>query len=74
MTLDKMADRRRVPDEGPESITLPGALSGWARLLETHGTITLAQALAPAIQLAEQGFLVSDTTANEWALFEMKNN
>ncbi len=74
MTLDKMADRRRVPDEGPESITLPGALSGWARLLETHGTITLAQALAPAIQLAEQGFLVSDTTANEWALFESKIN
>ena len=54
MTLDKMADRRRVPDEGPESITLPGALSGWATLLATHGTITLAQALAPAIELAEK--------------------
>ena len=74
MTLDKMAERRRVPDEGPESITLPGALSGWAKLLDTHGTISLAQALAPAIELAEKGFLVSDTTAAEWGLFESKVN
>ena len=72
MTLDKMAKRRRVPDSGAESITLPGALAGWATLLEAHGTITLAQALAPAISLAEQGFPVSKATAEEWALF--KNN
>lgn len=72
MTLDKMAQRRRVPDSGAQSITLPGALAGWATLLEAHGTITLAQALAPAIALAEQGFPVSKATADEWALF--KNN
>jgi gamma-glutamyltranspeptidase/glutathione hydrolase len=74
MTLDKMANRRRVPDEGPESITLPGALSGWAKLLEAHGTMTLAEALAPAIALAEQGFPVSKFTATEWGLFESKIN
>ncbi|OBP14883.1 gamma-glutamyltransferase [Rheinheimera sp. SA_1] len=74
MTFDKMAERRRVPDEGPESITLPGALSGWAKLLEAHGTLTLAQALAPAIELAEKGFPVSKATAIEWALFESKIN
>lgn len=70
MTFDKMAQRRRVPDSGAESITLPGALAGWAKLLEAHGTLTLAQALAPAIELAEQGFPVSKATATEWALFE----
>lgn len=74
MTLEKMAERRRVPDDGPESITLPGALSGWARLLETHGTISLAQALAPAIALAEEGFPISKATAAEWGLFESKIN
>jgi gamma-glutamyltranspeptidase/glutathione hydrolase len=72
MTLDKLADRARVPDEGARSITLPGALSGWATLLEAHGTISLAEALAPAIALAEQGFPVSATTAEEWALFKSK--
>jgi gamma-glutamyltranspeptidase/glutathione hydrolase len=58
-----------VPDTGPESVTVPGALSGWAALLEEHGTITLADALAPAVALAEGGFPVSKTTASEWALF-----
>jgi len=74
MTLEKIGDRSRVPDEGPLSITLPGALSGWEKLLETHGTITLAQALAPAIELAEKGFLISEVTADEWGLFEGKIN
>ncbi|MBU1311469.1 MAG: gamma-glutamyltransferase [Gammaproteobacteria bacterium] len=74
MTLDKLAGRNRVPDEGAQSITLPGALSGWAMLLQTHGTISLAQALAPAIALAENGFPISKTTAQEWGLFESKIN
>lgn len=74
MTFDKMADRSRVPDDGPESVTLPGALAGWAKLLEAHGSITLAEALAPAIELAEKGFPVSKTTATEWGLFESKIN
>lgn len=72
MTMERIGDRGKVPDEGPHSITLPGALSGWAMLLEKHGTLTLAEALAPAIALAEQGFPVSEVTANEWALFESK--
>jgi len=74
MTLDKLAGRNRVPDEGAQSITLPGALSGWAMLLEVHGTISLAQALAPAIELAEKGFPISKSTAEEWGLFESKIN
>ena len=74
MTPDKLAGRNRVPDEGAQSITLPGALSGWAMLLEAHGTISLAQALAPAIALAENGFPISKTTAQEWGLFESKIN
>lgn len=74
MTPDKLAGRNRVPDEGAQSITLPGALSGWATLLQTHGTISLAQALAPAIELSEKGFPISKTTAEEWGLFESKIN
>jgi gamma-glutamyltranspeptidase/glutathione hydrolase len=51
----------------PQSITIPGALSGWAALLERFGTLTLAQAMAPAIRLAEEGFPVSPIIASEWA-------
>jgi len=72
ITGDEFSGRKKVDDEGAKSITLPGALSGWAKLLETHGTISLAQALAPAIELAIEGFPVSEVTANEWNLFEGK--
>ncbi len=67
MTLDALGGS--VPEQGAKSITIPGALSGWASLLEAHGTITLAEALAPAVVLAEEGFPVSKTTASEWAQF-----
>ena len=60
-------DHRTVPLFGAEPITVPGALSGWAALLERYGTISLAQALAPAIRLAEQGFPVSPIIAAQWA-------
>ncbi len=56
-----------VPSDGAESITVPGALSGWAALLQRYGTISLADALAPAIRLAEEGFPVSPIIARQWA-------
>lgn len=69
MTREALASVGRIPGDGPKTITIPGALSGWAALLERHGTISLAEALAPAIRLAEEGFPVSDVTAAEWAVF-----
>ena len=69
MTREVLVGRGRtsVPDDGAEPITVPGALSGWAALLERYGTITLAQALEPAIRLAEEGFPVSPIIAGQWA-------
>ena len=37
---------------------VPGTVAGLAMALERHGTLTLAQALAPAIRLAQDGFIV----------------
>lgn len=70
MTREAFQDIQRMPGDGPRTITVPGALSGWAALLERYGTITLAEALAPAIALAEEGFPVGDVTAAEWSIFE----
>jgi gamma-glutamyltranspeptidase/glutathione hydrolase len=67
--MTRKAAGKSVQTTGAKSITLPGALSGWAALLEKYGSITLAEALGPAVTLAEEGFPVSKTTASEWALF-----
>jgi gamma-glutamyltranspeptidase/glutathione hydrolase len=69
MTREALLARGRteIPTDGAEPITVPGALSGWAALLQRYGTITLAQALQPAIRLAEEGFPVSPIIAHQWA-------
>src|SRR3989441_11285727 len=56
-----------MPQESVEDITVPGALSGWDALLRRFGSITLAQALRPAIGYAEGGFPVTPIIAAEWA-------
>lgn len=60
-------DDPSVPGSGPRSVTVPGALSGWSTLVETYGTMTLAEVLAPAIRIAEEGFPVTPIIAQDWA-------
>jgi len=43
---------------GPASICVPGAIEGFAAALERHGSLSWADALAPAIELAERGMRV----------------
>ena len=68
MTRDELLKRghTRMPSRGIETVTVPGALAGWANLLATYGTITLAQAIAPAIRYADEGFPVTPIIANDW--------
>ncbi len=56
-----------VPGTGARAVTVPGALSGWSALLENYGTLSLAEALAPAIRIAEEGFPVTPIIAQDWA-------
>jgi gamma-glutamyltranspeptidase/glutathione hydrolase len=68
MTRETLVSRKRTRvSQGIESVTVPGALSGWAALLQKFGTLTLAEALAPAIAVAENGFPVTPIIAAQWA-------
>ncbi|HYL21630.1 MAG TPA: gamma-glutamyltransferase [Gemmatimonadales bacterium] len=69
MTREALLARghRTMPTENVEDVTVPGALAGWDALLHRFGTITLAQALAPAIGYAEHGFPVTPIIARDWA-------
>jgi gamma-glutamyltranspeptidase/glutathione hydrolase len=55
-----------MPAAGMEAITVPGAFDGWLALLEKHGTMKLADLMAPAIGYAENGFPVMEKTAADW--------
>jgi gamma-glutamyltranspeptidase/glutathione hydrolase len=50
-----------VPADGPASVAVPGTVAGLTMALQKYGTMKLAQVAAPAIRLAEQGFVVSAT-------------
>src|SRR5688572_20649665 len=59
-----------VEDRGPRSVTVPGAVGGWAALAERHGRLGLDACLADAIDAAEGGFVVAPRTAAAWSLGE----
>ena len=48
------------------AITVPGAIDGWVELLKKFGTMDLAEALKPAIRLAEEGVPVTPRVAADW--------
>src|SRR5207248_2693870 len=56
-----------IPATSPHSVTVPGAIDAWFRLLADHGTKDMAELLAPAIRAAEEGFRVGPRVAFDWA-------
>ena len=61
------ANLARIEPDSAHSVTVPGAISGWIRLLEDHGSLPLARLLQPAIALAQEGFVVTPRVASDWA-------
>jgi gamma-glutamyltranspeptidase/glutathione hydrolase len=52
---------------GFRSVAVPGTVAGLELALKTYGTMKLADVMAPAIRLAEQGFAVKERLAKELA-------
>ena len=51
---------------GYKSIAVPGTVAGLTLALKTHGSMKLADVMAPSIRLAENGFPISKRLANEF--------
>jgi gamma-glutamyltranspeptidase/glutathione hydrolase len=51
----------------PHSITIPGAVDAWTRLVADHGRMKMADILAPAIKLARDGYALPPRTAHDLA-------
>ncbi|HUS35910.1 MAG TPA: gamma-glutamyltransferase [Verrucomicrobiae bacterium] len=55
-----------VPTNGVHSITVPGCVSGWEHLQKKFARKKLSELLAPAIDLAENGFPVPEIIGGYW--------
>lgn len=56
-----------MPSRGIHSITVPGTVDGWQKLLDRFGKKKFSDVLAPAIRSAEDGFPVTEWTSGLWA-------
>jgi gamma-glutamyltranspeptidase/glutathione hydrolase len=61
MTIEALRTRRidLIPGDGLLGATVPAAPDAWITALEQFGTLPLAAVLAPALELAEEGFAVN---------------
>ncbi len=68
-------DAKTPPKRGIDSVTIPGAVSSWVALSERFGKLPFADLLAPAIDIAERGYLVPPVVGGKWdaPVEELKN-
>jgi gamma-glutamyltranspeptidase/glutathione hydrolase len=68
LTLDFVRGKgfTNMPVSGIHSVTVPGAVHGWEQLINRFGKKKLKDLLKPAIQLAEEGFPVTEWVADYW--------
>lgn len=64
--LKKDGFSSELPPFHAHTVTVPGACAGWFDLIERHGSLSMADVLAPAIRLASEGFPVAPITAHSW--------
>ena len=55
------------PMRGMDSVTIPGAVRGWVALSKRFGKLPFADLMAPAIEVAERGYLVPPVVQQKWA-------
>ncbi len=78
LTIDFLRDKglQAMPYQGVHSVTVPGTVDGWAKLLERFGSMPFERILAPTIRYAEEGFPVTELVAALWSSHEqlLKND
>ncbi len=68
LTPQFLADKgvKSMPQEGIHSVTIPGAVDGWALVHARFGRLPWPDLFAAAIRYAEQGFVVTEAISESW--------
>ena len=56
----------RLPAIHPDTVTVPGAVAAWFDLLQRFGRLPAEQVFAPAIHIAEDGFIPGQLNSYYW--------
>jgi len=57
---------KKIPSQGPLSISIPGCVDGWFELNKKFGKLPMSEILKPAINYAREGFPLSEVIAYYW--------
>ncbi len=68
LTIDflKSQSRYSMPQDGIQSVTVPGCVNGWEKLHKRFGRLAWRDLLQPAIFYAEEGFPVTEIIQETW--------
>jgi gamma-glutamyltranspeptidase / glutathione hydrolase len=74
LTIDYLKSKgiTKMPGEGIDTVTVPGAVEGWNKLHERFGHLAWKDLFTPAIFYAENGFAVQELIAMDWRSSEDK--
>ncbi len=62
-TVDFYKNKGGLPSDGILSVSVPGAIAGAELAAKTYGTKSMAELMAPAAELAEKGFPITESLA-----------
>jgi gamma-glutamyltranspeptidase / glutathione hydrolase len=54
---------RTIDRQTPHAVTVPGAVEAWATLIKDHGRLSLRDILAPAVEMARKGYVLTPRVA-----------
>ena len=60
-------DALHPPLRGIDAVTVPGAVGAWAAMSERFGKLPFADLMAPAVEIAERGYLMPPVVQQKWA-------
>jgi gamma-glutamyltranspeptidase / glutathione hydrolase len=63
----KKAGYTTMPIKGIQSVTVPGAVDGWAKMHQRYGKLPWRDLFQPAILYAEKGFAVTEVIQQSWS-------
>jgi len=68
LTIDflKSQGRYSMPQDGIQSVTVPGCVNGWEMLHQRFGRLSWRELFLPAIYYAEAGFPVTEIIQEHW--------